>query len=61
LVPLSHRSASRIFITQPGHTLPPAVTQDGDLQFDGGESGPGRSLCSSLGLKDFRHPGQDGR
>jgi hypothetical protein len=36
LVPFSHRSASRIFIVQPGCTPPPAVTQDGDLQFDGG-------------------------
>jgi hypothetical protein len=36
LVPFSHRSASRIFIRQPGCTLSPAVTQDGDLQFDGG-------------------------
>jgi hypothetical protein len=36
LVPFSHRSASRIFIVQPGCTLPPAVTQDDDLQFDGG-------------------------
>jgi hypothetical protein len=36
LVPFSHRSTSRIFIMQPGCTPPPAVTQDGDLQFDGG-------------------------
>jgi hypothetical protein len=36
LVPFSHRSASRIFIMQPGCTPSPAVTQDGDLQFDGG-------------------------
>src|SRR5688572_19037623 len=36
LVPFSHRSASRIFIMQPDCTPPPAVTQDGDLQFDGG-------------------------
>jgi hypothetical protein len=36
LVPFSHRSASRIFIMQPGYTPPLAVTQDGDLQFDGG-------------------------
>jgi hypothetical protein len=36
LVPFSHRSASRIFIMQPGCTPPPAVTQDGDLQFGGG-------------------------
>ena len=35
-VPFSHRSASRIFIMQPGCTPPPAVTQDGDLQLDGG-------------------------
>jgi hypothetical protein len=36
LVPFSHRSASRIFIMLPGCTPPPAVTQDGDLRFDGG-------------------------
>jgi hypothetical protein len=36
LVPFSHRSASRIFIMQPSCTPPPAVTQDGDLQLDGG-------------------------
>jgi hypothetical protein len=35
-VPLSHRSASRIFIMQPGCSPPPAVTQDGDLRLDGG-------------------------
>jgi hypothetical protein len=34
-VPLSHRSASRIFIRQPGRIPSPVVTQDGDLQFDG--------------------------
>jgi hypothetical protein len=32
LVPFSHRSASRIFIRQPGRILSPAVTQDGDHQ-----------------------------
>ena len=37
LVPFSHRSASRIFIMQPGRTPSPVVTQDGDHQFDGGE------------------------
>jgi hypothetical protein len=37
LVPFSHRSASRIFIRQPGCIPSPAVTQDGDHQFDGGE------------------------
>jgi hypothetical protein len=36
LVPFSHRSASRIFIMQPGRTPPPAVTQDGDLRLDSG-------------------------
>jgi hypothetical protein len=36
LVPFSHHSASRIFIMQPGCTPPSAVTQDGDLQLDGG-------------------------
>jgi hypothetical protein len=36
LVPFSHRSASRFFITQPGRTPPPAVARDGDLRFDGG-------------------------
>jgi hypothetical protein len=41
LVPFSHRSASRIFIMQPGYTPSPAVTQDGDLQFDGGEKRAG--------------------
>jgi hypothetical protein len=37
LVPFSHRSASRIFIRQPGRIPSPAVTQDGDHQPLGGE------------------------
>jgi hypothetical protein len=41
LVPFSHRLASRIFIMQPGRIPSPAVTQDGDLQFDGGEKQTG--------------------
>jgi hypothetical protein len=41
LVPFSHHSASRIFIRQPGHIPSPVVTQDGDLQFDGGEKRTG--------------------
>jgi hypothetical protein len=41
LVPFSHRSASRIFIMQPGRIPSPAVTQDGDLQFGGGEKRAG--------------------
>jgi hypothetical protein len=41
LVPFSHRSASRIFIRQPGRIPSPVVTQDGDHQFDGGEKQAG--------------------
>jgi hypothetical protein len=40
-VPFSHRSASRIFIRQPGCIPSPMVTQDGDHQFDGGEKQAG--------------------
>jgi hypothetical protein len=41
LVPFSHRSATRIFIMQPGCIPSPVVTQDGDHQFDGGEKRTG--------------------
>jgi hypothetical protein len=41
LVPFSHRSASRIFVRQPGYIPSPVVTQDGDHQFDGGEKRAG--------------------
>jgi hypothetical protein len=41
LVPFSHRSASRIFIRQPGCIPSLVVTQDGDHQFDGGEKQAG--------------------
>jgi hypothetical protein len=41
LVPFSHRSASRIFIRQPGCIPSPVVTQDRDHQFDGGEKRDG--------------------
>jgi hypothetical protein len=41
LVPFSHRSASRIFIRQPGRIPSPVVTQDGDHQFLGGEKQAG--------------------
>jgi hypothetical protein len=55
LVPFSHRSASRIFIMQPGSTPPPVVTQDGDRQPLDGErqaglwswSRPQPQRCSS--------------
>jgi hypothetical protein len=42
LVPFSHRSASRIFIRQPGRIPSPVVTQDDDHQFDGGEKQAGQ-------------------
>jgi hypothetical protein len=41
LVPFSHRSASRIFITRPGCIPLPVVTQDGDHQPLGGEEQAG--------------------
>jgi hypothetical protein len=41
LVPFSHRSASKIFIRQPGCIPSPVVTQDSDHQFDGGEKRAG--------------------
>jgi hypothetical protein len=41
LVPFSHRSALRIFIMQPGCIPSPVVTQDSDLQLDGGEKRAG--------------------
>jgi hypothetical protein len=41
LAPFSHRSASRIFIRQPGYIPSPMVTQDGDHQFEGGEKQAG--------------------
>jgi hypothetical protein len=37
LAPFSHRSASRIFIMQPGCIPSPMVIQDDDHQFDGGK------------------------
>jgi hypothetical protein len=41
LAPFSHRSASRIFIRQPGCIPSPVVTQDGDHQPLGGEKQAG--------------------
>jgi hypothetical protein len=60
LVPFSHRSASRIFIRQPGCIPSPVVTQDGDHQFDGGENKPGCDLCPALSFKDLHHPSWGG-
>jgi hypothetical protein len=46
----SHRSASRIFIVQPGCSPPPAVTQDDDRRPRGGEerAGPWPPPCPQL-------------
>jgi hypothetical protein len=41
LAPFSHRSASRIFIMQPGYIPSPMVIQDDDHQFGGGEKQAG--------------------
>jgi hypothetical protein len=41
LAPFSHRSASRIFIRQPGCIPSPMVMQEGDHRFDGGEKQAG--------------------
>jgi hypothetical protein len=41
LAPFSHRSASRIFIRQPGRIPSPVVTKDGDHQPLGGEKQAG--------------------
>jgi hypothetical protein len=41
LVPFGHRSASRIFIRQPGCIPSPVVTQDGDPQLLDGEKQAG--------------------
>jgi hypothetical protein len=48
LVPFRHRSASRIFIMQPGCTPSPAVTRDGDHQPLDGEK--------QVGLRSWSRP-----
>jgi hypothetical protein len=49
-VPFSHRSASRIFIRQPGRIPSPVVTQDGDHQpLAGAEARLSRSSTSRAG------------
>jgi hypothetical protein len=57
LVPLSHRSASRIFIMQPGCTPPPAVTRDGDLRLDGGGKRAGLRPLPLPQPQGFSSPG----
>jgi hypothetical protein len=57
LVPFSRRSASRIFIMQPGCTPPLVVTQDGDLQFDGGGKRAGLRPLPLPQPQGFSSPG----
>ena len=57
LVPLSHRSASRIFIMQPGCSPPPAVTRDGDLWLDGGGKRAGLRPLPLPQPQGFSSPG----
>jgi hypothetical protein len=56
LVPFSHCSASRIFIMQPGRIPSPVVTQDSDLQFDGGEKQAGLRPLPLPQLQGFSSP-----
>ena len=57
LVPFSHRSASRIFIRQPGCIPSPVVTQDGDHQLDGGEKRAGLRPLPLPQPQGFSSPG----
>jgi hypothetical protein len=56
LVPFGHRSASRIFVRQPGRIprrwLPKTVTSSSMV----GRSEPGYDLGPALSFKDLRHP-----
>jgi hypothetical protein len=52
----SHRSASRIFIMQPGCSSPPVVTQNDDRQPCGGEERAGLWPPPALSFKDVHHP-----
>jgi hypothetical protein len=52
----SHRSASRIFIMQPGGSSPPVVTRNDDRQPCGGEERAGLWPPPALSFKDVHHP-----
>jgi hypothetical protein len=54
------RSASRIFVRQPGCIPLPVVTQDGDYQFDGGEKQVVLWPPPRPQLQDFRDPSWGG-
>jgi hypothetical protein len=56
LVPLSHRSTSRIFISRPGRTPTPAITRMVTAGFWVGKSKPGCDLGPTLSFKDVHHP-----
>jgi hypothetical protein len=56
LAPFSHRSASRIFIMQPGYIPSPGMT----ISLVVGRSKPGCGLCPALSFKDLHHPGWGG-
>jgi hypothetical protein len=51
-----HRSASRIFIMQPGCNLPPVVIYKDDHQPRGGEKRVGLRPPPALSSKDVHHP-----
>jgi hypothetical protein len=56
-----HRSASRIFIMQPGCSLPPVVIYKDDHQPRGGEKRAGLRPPPALSFKDVHHPRWGGR
>jgi hypothetical protein len=56
LAPFSHRSASRIFISQSGCIPSPVVTQDGATSPWVGRSKSGCDLGPALSFKDVHHP-----
>jgi hypothetical protein len=58
LVPFSHRSASRIFITQPGRSPPPRWWSPKTVTASSwvGRSKPGCDLGPTLSFKDAHHP-----
>jgi hypothetical protein len=60
LVPLSHRSASRIFISQPGCTPTSVVTETVTTSPWVGRSKRGCDLGPTLSFKDVHHPRWDG-
>jgi hypothetical protein len=56
-----HRSASRIFIMQPGCGLPPVVIYKDDHQPRGAEKRAGLRPPPALSFKDVHHPRRGGR